>query len=276
MRSERAFTLVELLVVIAVIAILIGVLLPALAGARVQARKTANSMQLRAIHQGMIVFGNSNDTYFPGLDSRGKMIGPKPVYSGSRWPDLDRDDEFEGLVEGGNSASTRLALMLNWELVEPEMLISPGDPDAVPARPGKELDADGLPQGQLNTFSPGGNKIPNFSYAMLWLVPRTVTPEQIAREREWRTSGSHRAVMLVDRVLGSPYWSIWTKRPGPEQPPNWQGTVVWNDNSTSFEQSHVIQDTKYGSLPTCSADDIFAKAERDAQSNIGAGYVQWD
>ena len=75
-RSGRGFTLVELLVVIAVVAILIGVLLPALAGARKQAQSMVVANNLRSIAQAVVAYTAQNEVYPPHYVYGSKETGP--------------------------------------------------------------------------------------------------------------------------------------------------------------------------------------------------------
>ncbi|HKQ39509.1 MAG TPA: prepilin-type N-terminal cleavage/methylation domain-containing protein [Verrucomicrobiae bacterium] len=78
----RAFTLIELLVVIAVIAILAALLLPALARAKVQARRTVCLNNLKQIGAGFRGWANDHNGKFPWkvekADGGGKPDGLTP------------------------------------------------------------------------------------------------------------------------------------------------------------------------------------------------------
>ena len=71
MTSKRRirFTLIELLVVISIIAILAGMLLPALALAREKARRASCASNLRNIGMSMRLYAQSFDDYFPPEDN---------------------------------------------------------------------------------------------------------------------------------------------------------------------------------------------------------------
>jgi len=75
MRKRHAFTLVELLVVIGIIALLISILLPSLSRARQSAVNLQCQSNLRTIGQGLLFYAN---------DNRGKL----PYSGNSQWMDI--------------------------------------------------------------------------------------------------------------------------------------------------------------------------------------------
>jgi len=69
---SRAFTLVELLVVVAIIALLISIMLPALGDAREAARSTICASHQRQLVTGWIIYANDNQDYaMPHLNNDG-------------------------------------------------------------------------------------------------------------------------------------------------------------------------------------------------------------
>jgi len=65
MMKGKGFTLIELLVVMVIIALLVGLLLPALARAKEEARKTQCRSNLRQIGLGILMYAGDNGGYFP-------------------------------------------------------------------------------------------------------------------------------------------------------------------------------------------------------------------
>lgn len=83
-RKRDAFTLVELLVVIAVIALLVAVLLPALAGAREQARATVCMSNTRGIAQALAMYAEANKNWIPREGTMG--LTPATLRERLPWP----------------------------------------------------------------------------------------------------------------------------------------------------------------------------------------------
>jgi prepilin-type N-terminal cleavage/methylation domain-containing protein len=78
MRNRRAFTLLELIVVVAIISALIGILVPALSSARNKSKMTACANCLRQVGLAMRGYLSDNGDVFP-YASFMPSVGPFPV-----------------------------------------------------------------------------------------------------------------------------------------------------------------------------------------------------
>ena len=85
-RSNRcsAFTLVELLIVVGIIAVLIAMLLPALSKVREQGRQVACMANLRQLGAAMIAYAADNDGYLPAT-ARNQPDKSAPAYPANDW-----------------------------------------------------------------------------------------------------------------------------------------------------------------------------------------------
>ncbi len=94
---RQAFTLIEVLFVVALIATLIAILLPSLAKARRQARTTLCAARLAGLSKAILLYSEENDD--------------TPPFIGRGWEDLDDDDD----VEWPPGSGVTLGQLKRWE-----------------------------------------------------------------------------------------------------------------------------------------------------------------
>jgi type II secretory pathway pseudopilin PulG len=245
-----------LLVVISIIALLIGILLPALGAARRQARKMQNSTQVRGIHQQLVVFANGNAQFFPGRTTTGAN---KPAITASA-------TQYGAAAPAANTQNAiSLAIMLNNEAFAPDYLISPLENSALQQAPGMSTANNSA---SIEIAAPKSGSItiatPNSSYAFIeWYNAGLTSP---SRRDEWFTTQNGLCPVVADRqkliatnlVTTSVHVSTVTNTSA-----NWEGHIAWNDNSTRYEGTGLIEGTalKVGTLQGDSTmDDIFVDA----------------
>ncbi|MEM6507573.1 MAG: prepilin-type N-terminal cleavage/methylation domain-containing protein [Planctomycetota bacterium] len=245
-RSRRSgFTLIELLVVISIIALLIAILLPALGAARRTARRMQNSTQLRGIHQGLVIFAQSNKTIFPGYDSSQDVLPTADVGTSGR----------------GDTVEARFWQLLTGDFFTPEYAISPSETEAV-----TEFVFDDDPSDDpVQHAETAANNDTNYSYAMLMIEAEGnaapgvgVDPNYAARFAEWKETLNSQAIVVSDRNLGSSGDPDDSQSIHGDVEGDWSGSVLWNDNHVGFENQQEFE-TKFanGLLNDGDGDNLF-------------------
>jgi prepilin-type N-terminal cleavage/methylation domain-containing protein/prepilin-type processing-associated H-X9-DG protein len=113
---NRAFTLVELLVVIGIIAILIGILLPALSRARDHANTVQCSSNMRQLHAAFVLYCNTFSNYVLPAQAADSSIGGSSA--DDWWLGVNTLGRVLALKGNQQNILDRLAQMLNCPSVQ--------------------------------------------------------------------------------------------------------------------------------------------------------------
>ena len=160
-RKPNAFTLIELLVVIVVMAVLMGILMPAQSRVRLQAKRTVCGAHLKSLAQAGVLYATDNDSKFPSCHME---VRPR---TGSYvvWIEAEVANPK---MPGGFSAHG--LLFYTNVITDPKVFYCPGNQYkgvkyGVPGSPG-----GGWPRGKIpDDLGPGQKWVwTNYHYRSLW------------------------------------------------------------------------------------------------------------
>ncbi len=275
--KKRGFTLIELLVVISIIALLIGILLPALGRARKNAQALKDSAQIRQIHTGLSVWSTNNKDRYPmpsTVDRQGFTEGVE--ITDPNTPDPNAWEK--------NRTSAMFAILITNGNIVPEICVAPQEPNgqitpdddyrinfgstvtAPPNVPARALwdpffkSVPGLPNsplaGSQNYVIGQLDSLANSSYAHTALWPVS------GRGGHWNSNFNSNFAILADRgplyaadgggsgdnFLESPDTGTWDLADGIQGTSSdtlrfagsareWGGNVGYNDGHVTLEQT---------------------------------------
>ena len=184
-RTRRAFSLVELMTVVAIIALLISILLPALSRAREMGRRTVCLANLRSIAQGCITYAAGNDGHFPAWNQT--VAGYRSIGEAWNW---DGSSTTMNVPATSPISNTRnLWMLVRQQAGDPKTFVCPSDDEA--QSPFLPADMTGIYDVQNRS---------QFSYSFQYQGPAAFDTNNSNLRTGWNTTlrDDNRLVVLAD------------------------------------------------------------------------------
>ena len=233
MRKSRGFTLIELLVVIGIIALLIGILVPVLAGARKIAQRMKGSAQLRGIQNAMVIYSDKNNNWFAGTNKNGKFV----------------DHTYEvgdtNFLNDAPTPSVVYWLLLKGAFITPDQLVSPLEDSR------EEYNVTDNSAYADSSFAAEFDESKKYSFAMLDIDSSNTL------KRNWRNNSNGQIVVLCDRNTGDA-----EEQASIHNAKKWEGSVAWNDGHVKYEPDAIVA-TRYDPDDPQPVDHLFTDTNNE-------------
>jgi prepilin-type N-terminal cleavage/methylation domain-containing protein len=227
MKRTKGFTLVELLVVMAIIALLLGLLLPALAKARMTARQVKDATQLGQVHKAWLTWSREFNGVFPtpGLINRLASNGQQIPGKGA-----------EDITKNSHDNLYSACIMQNY--ISPQVCVSPSEASSnVAIASDFNYNQYDIPQDKYwdDRFDTDLQARCNTSYG-------TMNLDGARKTQQWKESLDSKHAVVANRGVpnGSYAANVYNNSKTLEihgGRNSWEGNVCYNDNHVVFEKN---------------------------------------